>query len=310
MNPLRKVLLAGSQSVWLRERAMRSRIVRRSVSRFMPGERFEDAVAAARILQAQGVPTIFTRLGENLSALAEADEVTRHYLEAMHEIRRQGLDTQISVKLTQLGLDQSLDACVANTTALARAAEETGNFVWIDMESTPYVDPTLEVYRRVRAASLRVGVCLQAYLRRTAADVEALLPLGPAIRLVKGAYLEPPELAFPDKRDVDESFYTLAVRLLSDEARRAGSRLGIATHDPRLVARLQAVVRSEGIAPEHYEFEMLYGIQRSLQQQLVKDGWPLRVLISYGEYWFPWYMRRLAERPSNVLFVVKSIIRG
>ena len=310
MSVMRNLLLAGSQSVWLREHATRYSFVRRSVSRFMPGERLEDAVEAAAQLRGQGIPTMFTRLGENISALSEADEVTAHYVGATQAIARRELDTQISVKLTQLGLDQSLDACVANMKALVAAAEQHGNFVWIDMESSPYVDPTLEVYRRLRADSPRVGVCLQAYLRRTAADVEALLPVGPWIRLVKGAYLEPVDVAFPDKREVDESFFALSARMLSADARRTGTRLGIATHDPALVARLQEVVRREGAAADQYEFEMLFGIQRPLQTQLVAAGSPLRVLVAYGEYWFPWYMRRLAERPANVLFVLKNVVRG
>ncbi len=310
MSVMRNLLLAGSQSVWLRERATRVGFVRRSVSRFMPGERLEDAIEAAGQLRSQGVPTIFTRLGENIAALPDADEVTAHYVGAVQAVARHDLDTQISVKLTQLGLDQSLDACVANMRILVAAAEQHGNVVWIDMEPSPYVDPTLEVYRRLRAESTRVGVCLQAYLRRTAADVEALLPLGPWIRLVKGAYLEPADVAFPDKREVDESFFTLSCRMLSADARRTGTRLGIATHDPGLVTRLQEVARREQVSPEHYEFEMLYGIQRPLQTQLVAAGAPLRVLVAYGEYWFPWYMRRLAERPANVLFVLRNLVRG
>lgn len=310
MGLLRNLLLAGSQSTWLRERATRYGFVRRSVSRFMPGERIEDALAAARQLQAGGATIVFTRLGENVTSAAEADEVTRHYLDVLDRVRASGLDAQISVKPTQLGLDIDAEQCHRNLRQLVDRAEATGTFVWIDMESAPYVDPTLALFRRAREASPHVGVCLQAYLRRTAADVEALLPLGPAIRLVKGAYKEPPALAFPRKSDVDEQFFTLAVRLLREDARRAGTMLAIATHDPRLVDRVQAHIDAAGSPGEAYEYDMLYGIQRPLQARLTRDGRRLRVLVAYGEYWFPWYMRRLAERPANVLFVLRNLLAG
>jgi proline dehydrogenase len=181
--------------------------------------------------------------------------------------------------------------------------------VWIDMESSPYVDPTLDLFRRARALSPRVGLALQAYLYRTAKDVESLVPLGSAIRLVKGAYLEPPSVAYPKKADVDQNFYALACRLLAEDAQRAGGLLHIATHDPRLADRLATFIDEHRVPKSAYEYAMLYGIQRPLQQRLVAAGRPLRVLIAYGEYWFAWYMRRLAERPANVWFVVKNIIR-
>jgi proline dehydrogenase len=177
------------------------------------------------------------------------------------------------------------------------------------MESSPYVDPTLDLFRRARAVSPRVGIALQAYLYRTAADIESLVPLGAAIRLVKGAYLEPPSVAYPKKADVDENFYKLACRLLADDAQGAGGLLHIATHDPRLADRLVAFIDAHHVPRTAYEYAMLYGIQRPLQQRLVAAGRPLRVLIAYGDYWFPWYMRRLAERPANVWFVVKNIFQ-
>jgi len=191
---------------------------------------------------------------------------------------------------------------------LLERAEACDNFVWIDMESSPYVDPTLELFRRGRAQSNRIGVALQAYLHRTAKDVEDLLPLGCAIRLVKGAYLEPPTIAFPKKADVDENFYALASRLLKEDAQKAGTRLHVATHDPRLVDRIKTFIWQFKVSKRAYEYAMLYGIQTGLQQRLVQSGEPLRVLIAYGEYWFPWYMRRLAERPANVWFVVKNVL--
>jgi proline dehydrogenase len=199
--------------------------------------------------------------------------------------------------------------CFRNLQRLIDRATERDNFVWIDMESSMYVDPTLDLFRRSRANSPRVGLALQAYLFRTAQDVESLVPLGAAIRLVKGAYLEPATIAYPKKSDVDENFFKLACRLLQDDARRAGGLLHIATHDPRLVDRLSVYINQQGIGRDAYEYAMLYGIQRPLQQRLVQSGLPLRVLIAYGEYWFPWYMRRLAERPANVWFVAKNLLR-
>jgi proline dehydrogenase len=309
MSIARKLLLAMSTNAWLRERATKTAFVRRSVSTFMPGERLEDAMAAAAAQQARGVATIFTKLGENVTTAAEAEEVTRHYLDVLDKIQAAGLNAQISVKPTQLGLDLDKALCFGNLERLIERAEARNNLVWIDMESSPYVGPTLDLFRRARARSPRVGIALQAYLYRTADDVESLVPLGSAIRLVKGAYLEPASVAYPKKADVDENFYTLACRLLSEDAQRAGGMLHIATHDPRLADRLAAFIDAHRVPKTAYEYAMLYGIQRPLQQRLVAAGRPLRVLIAYGEYWFPWYMRRLAERPANVWFVVKNVFR-
>ena len=308
MSIARKVLLAMSTNAWLRERATKTAFVRRSVSTFMPGERLEDAMTASAAQQKQGMGTIFTKLGENLTRVDEAEEVTEHYLDTMDKVQAAGLRAQISVKPTQLGLDLDQALCFRNLQRLVDRAAERGNFIWIDMESSPYVDPTLELFRRTRERSPLIGIALQAYLYRTAKDIESLLPLGSAIRLVKGAYLEPPSVAYPKKADVDENFYTLSCRLLSDEARRAGGLLHMATHDPKLVDRLSAFIDEHRVPKSAYEFAMLYGIQRPLQQRLVTAGRPLRVLVAYGEYWFPWYMRRLAERPANVWFVAKNLV--
>jgi proline dehydrogenase len=307
MSVMRKVLLAGSTNAWLRERATKAAFVKRSVRRFMPGERIEDALAAAADLRKQGITTILTALGENLEGAGEAEDVTRHYLDAFDKIAAAGLDAHISVKPTQLGLDLDRALCERNLDRLIERAEQYGNYLWIDMEYSRYVDPTLELYRHARARSPRVGIALQAYLYRTAKDVESLLPLGPAIRVVKGAYLEPPEVAFPNKADVDENFYKLCVRLLSDDAQRTGTLLHIATHDGALIDRLRSYIRERHVPASAYEFAMLYGIGLGQQKRVASDGNRLRVLISYGEYWFPWYMRRLAERPANVWFVLKNM---
>lgn len=287
---------------------MRMAFVRRSVSTFMPGERLEDAMAAAAQQQALGIAAILTRLGENVTRAEEADEVTRHYLDALDRIQAGGLDAQISVKPTQLGLDLDRDLCYRNLQRLVDRAAERGNFVWIDMESSPYVDRTLDLFRRTRARSSRVGIAIQAYLYRTEKDLESLLPLGSAVRLVKGAYLEPPQVAFPKRADVDANYYRLACRLLGDEARHAGTLVHFATHDTALIDRLHSCIAGQNVPATAYEFAMLYGIQRPLQLRLAQSGRHVRVLISYGEFWFPWYMRRLAERPANVWFVLKNLV--
>ena len=309
MSLARNVLLAMSTNAWLRERATKTAFVRRSVSTFMPGEHLEDAMRAAAGQQGLGVATIFTKLGENVTSAAEAENVATHYLEVLDKVRAAGLNAQISVKPTQLGLDLDKALCFAHLQRLVERAEARGNFVWIDMEGSPYVDPTLDLFRRSRARSAHVGIALQAYLYRTAGDIESLVPLGAAIRLVKGAYLEPASIAFPKKVDVDENFYKLACRLLAEDAQRAGGLLHIATHDAHLADRLATFIDDRRVPKGAYEYAMLYGIQRPLQERLVAAGRPLRVLIAYGEYWFPWYMRRLAERPANVWFVVKNIFR-
>jgi len=306
----RKLLLAASTNAFLRDRATKTAFVRRSVSAFMPGERLEDAMIAAAAQQQRGVATIFTKLGENVTRAEEAEEVTRHYLDVMDRVQELQLRAEVSVKPTQLGLDLDKEMCFRNLQRLVDHADARDNFVWIDMESSPYVDPTLDLFRRARARSPRVGVALQAYLYRTADDIESLVPLGAAIRLVKGAYLEPASIAFPKKADVDRNFDRLARRLLADDARAAGGLLHIATHDPVLVDRLGQHIAERGIPASAYRYAMLYGIQRSLQQRLAAAGKPLSVLIAYGEYWFPWYMRRLAERPANVWFVVKNLVGG
>lgn len=307
MSVMRKVLLAGSTNAWLRERATRAAFVRKSVSRFMPGETIEDALRAAQELKREGINTILTRLGENITRVEEAEEVTQHYFSVLDKVAAAGLDAHVSVKPTQLGLDQDPALCRRNIDRLIERTEQRNNFLWLDMESSPYVDPTLDLYRYARAKTSKVGIAIQAYLFRTEKDVDALVPLGSAIRIVKGAYLEPPDVAFPKKSDVDENFYKLCTRLMQPDAIKAGCLLHIATHDTALIERLNAWILQNKVPASAYEFAMLYGIQRSHQQKLAKDGKRLRVLISYGEYWFPWYMRRLAERPANVWFVMKNM---
>jgi proline dehydrogenase len=305
MSLMRRSLLMASQNPWLRERAPRYRFMRRTVKRFMPGENVDDALAAARPLAEKRIATILTHLGENITERAEAEGVTEHYLDVLERIRAAGLPTEISVKLTQLGLDLGREYCFAN---LARLIEHTPaeKTLWIDMEQSPYIDLTLELYRRARAAHRNVGACMQAYLYRTEKDIESLVSMGGSVRLVKGAYNEPPEIAFPRKQDVDENYFRIAQMLLSPEARRAGVRIVLATHDRDLIAQLTQWAAAQGIPKDQLEFAMLFGIQRAEQIRLAQEGYRCDVLISYGSFWFPWFMRRLAERPANVMFLARN----
>ena len=307
MGLMRSVLLRGSQSAWLRGEATRYRFVRRAVSRFMPGETAEDALKTAVALKQQSIGAVFTRLGENITDPAEAAQVAEHYVGVLDRIRELGLNAEVSVKLTQLGLDLGEDLCYSNLIRIVERASGSG-VVWIDMEASQYVDVTLQIYRRAREAYPHVGVCLQAYLRRTADDLASLIPLGAAIRLVKGAYKEPPSLAFPRKKQVDENYFKLATRMLSEEARAAHLRPAIATHDRVLIQRIINFVQSGNLGKDSVEFQMLYGIQAQEQLRLAREGWKSIVLVAYGSYWFPWYMRRLAERPANVWFVLRNLL--
>jgi proline dehydrogenase len=301
------MLLAGAQNAWLRRQAPRFWFVRRSVARFMPGETVDDALAAAARLRDQGIGTIFTYLGENVTDASEAAHVTDHYLMVLDRIRAANLTTEISVKLTHLGLDLGGELCYANVVKLIERAG-AASLVWIDMETSNYVEATLKIFRRARRSYPNVGVCLQAYLHRTREDLESLIPLGAAIRLVKGAYREPPEIALSLKKEIDENYFQLSRRLLSEEARRAGVRAAMGTHDPKLIRRIQEWAESNQLSRNSaVEFQMLYGIQRDLQLQLAREGWKSIVLIAYGDYWFPWFMRRLAERPANTLLVVRNL---
>lgn len=307
MGLLRGMLLAGSQSRWLRERAMRQAFVRRAVSRFMPGEELDDALAATGALRAAGLGAVLTRLGENVEDDAEADAVAAHYLDVLERVKGEAGAVEISVKPTQLGLDLDEERCAARLLTLAARAEATGGFVWIDMEQTAYTDATLRLLRRARARHRGVGVCVQSYLRRTPADLDGLLAAGAGVRLVKGAYNEPSDRAYPRKADVDASYLALARRLLDAAGRGAGVRGVFGTHDRRLIDRILAEAAARGLPPSASEFHLLYGIQRGEQERLARGGSPVKVLISYGAYWFPWYMRRLAERPANVWFVIRTM---
>ena len=304
---MRRVFLWAARNRWLKERLPRLRFMRRAVRRFMPGETLDEALTAAIPLQTAGIGTMYTRLGENLADLAAADEVATHYLEAIDKIVAAGITGEISVKPTQLGLDHNTESCLAHLVRLADHAAAVGSYLWIDMEGSDYVEATIALYERLRTTHPRTGICLQAYLRRTADDIERLRPLDPAIRLVKGAYDEPESIAYRDRRSVDANYLGLAVRFLLD-GRGRPIRLGLGTHDVVLIEQIATQVGAAGIGRDAYEVQMLYGIREADQFRLAKAGYRVQALIAYGEHWYPWYMRRLAERPANVWFALRQML--
>lgn len=305
MGLARTLLLGASRSQWLADQFRKRDFARRALRRFLPGERLADALETCAEFAAAGVGTVLTELGEQVRSGVEAQAVGEHYLDVFSQLRERFLPTHLSIKLTHLGLDLGREACTRRVLQLAARAEEEGSFLWLDMEESRYVNATLEIFRRARAERTNVGVCLQAYLRRTPADLEALLPLAPAIRLVKGAYREPPDVALPRKKDVDAQFLSLADRLLAVTA-TGGAHVVFGTHDLHLIGRIRELALRRR-ATGRYEIHMLYGIRPAEQRSLVAEGVKVRVLVSYGTAWFAWYMRRLAERPANVWFLIRSL---
>lgn len=306
---MRALFLKASDNRWLREHGVKAPFVRRAVSSFMPGETFDDMLRAAQTLAGDGMASVFTRLGENVADRHEAQAVADHYLEGIDRIAALGLACEPSVKPTQLGLDIDRGQCRDHLFAIAGRAQASGSYLWIDMEQSTYVDATLDLTEELRRTYPAVGVCLQAYLYRTREDLSRLLRLGAGVRLVKGAYREPASVAFPIKRDVDANYVALGRTMLDDTIRGGVSRAVFGTHDTRLIGTLCDHARATHLLRGQYEFHMLYGIQRGEQARLAAAREHVRVLIAYGTHWFPWYMRRLAERPANVWFVVKRLLR-
>jgi proline dehydrogenase len=306
MSLMRSLLLAAAQNQWLRHRAANYPFVRRTVSRFMPGETLDDALGAAQTLGEKKIATVFTHLGENIKDRSEAQQVTEHYLEVLERIKERSLHAEISVKLTQLGLDLSPDLCLEHLRAIIERARKD-SIVWVDMEASNYVDATLEVYSRALKLHPNAGLCLQAYLHRTKDDLAKLLPLRPSIRLVKGAYHEPPEIAFASKHDVDENYFEIAKHMLRAKKENRCVRAALGTHDVALIRRLADFASAEGFGKKDFEVQMLYGIQRAEQERLASEGCTSMVLVSYGSYWYPWFVRRLAERPANLWFMLRNV---
>jgi proline dehydrogenase len=277
----------------------------RVTRRFIAGENIDDAIAAIIELNHAGMAATFDHLGESTTSRAEAESDVREYLRVLDRIENTGVNSNVSVKLTQLGLDIDEDYCLQNARRIVEAAKRYGNFVRIDMEDSSKTDATLDIFKRLYGEYGNVGIVLQAYLYRAEEDVDAALAMGARVRLCKGAYKELAEVAFPEKRDVDANYIRLMKKLL-----KSGVYHGIATHDEKMIAATKEFAASEGISKDSFEFQMLYGIRRDLQLRLARDGYKVRIYVPYGEYWYPYFMRRLAERPANIWFVLKNLMKG
>ena len=280
-------------------------------ARFVAGETIESAMEAVVRLNANGITASLDLLGESVSNEGEARQTARDYLGILDEIQKRKLDANVSLKLTAMGLDINEDLCVANMQQVLERAREYGTFVRLDMEGSAYTDKTLQLFESRLYPSFRenVGIVLQSYLRRTEADIERSVELQCRVRICKGAYKEPPTVAFPEKSDVDASYVRCMQRLM-----KSGNYPGLATHDEKIIAEAKRYAEAESIPRDRFEFQMLYGVRRDLQEQLVRDGYRLRVYVPFGTQWYPYLMRRLAERPANVAFmtgnIVKEMVRG
>jgi proline dehydrogenase len=301
---LRSFFLYLSRSPQVQDWVVRLPVSRRWVRRFVAGERLEEALRAVQALQESGAKAVLDFLGENVRSPEVARQAQQAYQEALDAIHRQGLDCSISIKLTQMGLDLSPELCLELVRPIVAQAHRYATDVEFDMESSAYTDATLAIVHRLREEFDRVGVAIQAYLYRSEQDVRGLIQRGIKVRLVKGAYREPSGIAFPTKRQVDENFIHLMEILLD-----SGQYHAIATHDARLIARTIDYARRKGLSPRAFEFQMLYGIRQDLQARLIREGWTLRVYVPYGTHWYPYFMRRLAERPANVWFLLRHLVR-
>jgi proline dehydrogenase len=307
MGISRNILLWASENPWMRLHVPRWKFVKSAIKKFMPGENASDALQAAKLFNEDSIPAIFTRLGENINHLSEGLEVRDHYLELIDKISDQKIDVEISLKLTQLGFDMSFEETYDRfKTITMKVKEKLGNMIWIDMEGSAYTEKTIFFYKKIREEFDNVGLCIQAYLYRTEKDLEDLMNIDANIRLVKGAYKEPADIAFSLKKDVDKNYLHLAKVMLKKKSDKK-LRFAFGTHDEILCSNIIREAKHYSIPKDQFEFQMLYGIKPNYQQYLANHGYHVRVLISYGDFWYPWYMRRLAERPANVWFVLKNM---
>ncbi len=302
---LRSTLLKLSDSPGFANWVTSNATTRRMAMRFVAGETLNDAVEAARTVNKLGMSATLDFLGENVSTTSDAQRARDAYLNIFDRIALEKLNANVSCKLTQLGLDLSVEFCEGMVLSIAERALAYESFLRIDMESSVYTQRTVELVKRVRAQSPAVGAVIQAYLYRSEPDVQDLLSYGCRVRLCKGAYKEPAEVAYPSKSDVDANYVKLMRLLLT-----SGFYHGIATHDPRMIAETIRWAAEKKVAKDEFEFQMLYGVRTDLQRQLVKDGFNLRIYIPYGRDWFPYFMRRLAERPANLSFFVRNFLRS
>jgi proline dehydrogenase len=299
---LRAFFLWLSNRRWLARVALATPLLRRMPLRFVAGTTLDQAVEAVRALNGTGASATLDVLGESVLDRASADRAAAAYVETLERIGAEGLDANVSIKLTQMGLDLGVDECLAVLGPVADAGQRLGIFIRIDMESSEYTDRTLQVVERLRADGHDAGPVIQSYLHRSVADVERLAEDRVRTRVCKGAYAEPPEVAHQEREAVGDAFVALTQRLLEADAYP-----GVATHDPDMIERVSAFARERGIGQDRFEFQMLYGVRRDLQRRLLEDGYRLRVYVPYGTEWYPYFMRRLAERPANVLFVLRSV---
>ncbi len=298
--------------LWLSERPRLNRFVRRNrlanrfASRFVAGETVDSALAALRDLNAARISATLDLLGESVRSPQEARGARDIYLQLLDRIHATGADANVSVKLTQMGLDIGEDLCIENMRAVIGRAKQRGSFVRIDMEGSAYTQRTMDLFVRTFYPEFgnATGAVVQSYLRRTGADVDTLISLGARVRLCKGAYQEPDDVAFPDKRDVDANYVACLERLLD-----RGNYPGLATHDERIIAHAKAFAKGRGIDPSRFEFQMLYGVRRDLQHELRAAGYNLRVYVPFGSHWYPYLMRRLAERPANIGFILGNVVK-
>ena len=302
---LRSLLLYLSERESPKNLLMGNPLGRRLASRFIAGEEVDDALRVVRRLKSEGFMVTLDCLGESIQEGAAAEAACQTYLELLDRLAEEKLDSHVSVKLTQLGLAIDEGLARRNLARLAESAVRHRNFVRVDMEGSAFTEATLRVFCSVDAPRDVMGIAIQAYLHRTPSDVEELLKRGVRIRLVKGAYKEPADIVFARKRDVDLSYQTLTERLLASRIYHA-----IATHDEKIITATKQFARERGISPASFEFQLLYGIRRQLQRALVQQGWRVRLYVPYGREWYPYFMRRLAERPANLLFLMRNLFRG
>lgn len=308
MQLMRSALLWASRNGTLERVVRSSRAMRPLVSRFMPGETIDEAMTAVRALKAEGTPTILTYLGENVASDAAADQTVAEYEKLFAAVQEAGADVHVSIKLTQFGWDVDRVRALDRVRAMARLARAGNTVLPIDMEGSSYVESTIDAYERLAREFDNVGLCLQAYLHRTPQDLQRLLLLRPHIRLVKGAYREPSNIALQSRADIDARYRALGQQLL--EASKTGARVAFGTHDVGLLTQLRQDAKDRGVAESTFEVQMLYGIQDSARRELAASGLRTRVLISYGKAWYPWFMRRLAEKPANLLLVGRNVFGG
>jgi len=304
MNVMRRSMLTIADSGAIERACRRSRLTRGLVDRFIAGETLDDALAAATRIHAQGMTTTLDLLGENVATADEAEKAVAAYVAILRAMRAADLEPNISAKLTMLGLDLGDEVAQANMLAILAAAEDVDGFVRIDMEGSDYTDRTMRIFAEVHGRHPgRVGAVIQSYLRRAEADARLTVELGARVRLVKGAYAEPEDVAFQSGREVDDSFIALMDRLLD-----GGFYPAIATHDPALILASQTYAQRMGIPPDRFEFQMLYGVRRDEQARLAAAGYRMRVYVPFGTEWYPYFTRRIAERPANAFFVLRQLV--